>query len=164
MLLACWSSCKPDIKETKFFDLKGYFTRDIGHLKKLNKTVLKTITYNGVTESKNVNINNWGLELDSFIGSDINRPAWKNSYNVTANDDFLLYIAKYPELKMRKMLIKKEKGKVKWILIYNKTKNIIYQTSEKLTYFPDSLYLIEKTQRARLLGTNVYKVRGVISR
>jgi hypothetical protein len=125
---------------------------------------LKTITYNGVTEQKKVQINNWGLELDSFIGSDINRPAWKNSYNVTANDDFLLYIAKYPELKMRKMLIKKEKGKVKWMLIYNKTKNIIYQTTEKLTYFPDSLYMIEKVQRVRLMGTNVYKVQGIISR
>jgi hypothetical protein len=162
------SSCKPDIKETgsalKYFDIKGYFTADTARLNKLNKAVSKTITYNGITEQKKVFINNWGLELAFFTGSDINRPAWKNSYQIITNDDFLIYIARYPELKMREMIIKKEKGKVKWILIYNRTKNIIYQTTEKLSYFPDSLYIISKKQSVRLLGTNVYKVEGVISR
>ena len=168
LLLTCLQSCKPDIKETgsalRYFDIKGYFTADTARLNKLNKPVLKTITYNGVTEQKKVFINNWGLEFAFFTGSDINRPAWKNSYQIITNNDFLIYIAKYPELKMREMIIKKEKGKVKWILIYNRTKNIIYQTTEKLSYFPDSLYIISKKQSVRLMGTNVYKVQGVIGR
>ena len=159
-------ACKPDIKETgaalKYFDIKGYFTADTARLNKLNKNVLKTATNNGVTESKRVKIDNWGRELDLFIGSDINKPAWKDSYTIIANNNFLLYKAKDPDLKMREMLIKKDKQQVKWILIYNRTKNILYQTTEKLSYFPDSLYLIEKVQRVRLIGTNSYKIQGVI--
>ncbi|HEY4323946.1 MAG TPA: hypothetical protein VGN20_08160 [Mucilaginibacter sp.] len=168
LVSTCFLACKSDIKETgatlKYFDIKEYFRGDTARLNHENKPVLKTITYNGQTEQKTVHINNWGLELDSFIGSDINRPAWKNSYYITADSNFLVYRAKYPELKMQEMAIKKEKGKVKWILIYNKTKNIIYQTTQKLSYFPDSLYLIEQEQRVRLMGTNHYKVEGVINR
>jgi hypothetical protein len=162
----CFFACKPDIKETgatlKYFDIKCYFTGDTARLNHQKNPVLKTITYNGQTEQKTVHINNWGLELDSFIGSDINRPAWKNSYDIFVDSSLLVYKAKYPELKMRRMVIKKENGKVKWILIFNKTKNIIYQTTQKLSYFPDSLYIIDQYQKVRLMKANHYKIQGVI--
>lgn len=169
MFAACLPSCKPDIKETgaalKYFDINGYFTKDIARLNKLNKPVLKTVTHNTVSESKTVHINNWELELSLFKDDDINRPAWKNSYTVIDEDSMLIYRAKYPDLKMREMLIKKDKGKIKWILIYNKTpKNILYQTTEKLSYFPDSLYVIDKIQRVRLMGSNFYEIKGAIGR
>ena len=166
MLVSCISGCRPDVKETgaalKYFDLKGYLTKDTARLNKLNKPVFKTVSHNGITESKTVHIDNWGLELDLFIGSDINRPAWKSSYTIAAGDNILLYKAKDPLLKTQEMIIKLDKQKVKWIFIYNHTKNILYQTSEWLSYFPDSLYLIRKVQKVRLMGTNRYRIQGVI--
>ena len=164
-----WSACKRDVKESgaalRYFDINGYFTKDIARLGKLNKPVLKTVTHNTVSESKTVHINNWELELSLFKEADINRPAWKNSYTVIDEDGLVIYRAKYPELKMREMLIKKDKEKIKWILIYNKTpKNILYQTTEKLSYFPDSIYVIDKIQRVRLMGSNFYEIKGVIGR
>jgi hypothetical protein len=168
VLFFCASGCKPDIKETgaalKYFDIKGFFTADAARLNKLNKPVVKTVAHNGVTQSKRVRINNWEHELDLFISSDINRPAWKDSYTTTVSGDFLIYRARYPELKMHQMLIKKVDGKVIWVLIFNHTKNLLYQTTEKLSYFPDSLYTIEKDQQVRLMGRNTYTVQGVISR
>jgi len=169
VLTACLPACRPDVKESggalKYFDINGYFTKDIARLNKLNKPVLKTVTHNTVSESKTVHIDNWELELSLFKDADINRPAWKNSYTVIDEDGMLIYRAKYPELKMREMLIKKDKGKIKWILIYNKTpKNILYQTTEKLSYFPDSLYVIDKMQRVRLMGSNFYEIKGAMSR
>jgi hypothetical protein len=172
MLSFCFPACKPDIKETNYFDIKGYFTADAAKLHRLNPFVQKTVIHNGISESKKVKIDDWGRELDLFIGSDINKPALKNSYTVVDDSNFLIYKAKYPELKMREMIIKKDRGKVKWILIYNKTPPnkflglkipSLYQTTEKLTYFPDSLYLIEKVQKVRLMGFNHYKIQGVIS-
>jgi hypothetical protein len=173
-LAASWSACKQDTEESrgplKYFDIKGYFTGEAARLKKLNKQVLKTVTHNGISETKKVSIDNWDQELNLFTGSDINRPAWKNSYKIIADDSLLVYRAKYPELKMTEMIIKRDKGKVKWILIFNRIKNtlsqtkiVLYQTNEKLSYFPDSLYLIEKTQRVRLMGVNSYRVQGLIS-
>lgn len=162
------TACKPDIKETgaalKYFDLKGYFNNDIIRLTKRNSPVTKTVTHNGITESKQVHINNWSAELDLFVGSDINRPAWKDSYTITSSNNFLIYKAKFPDLKMRQMVIKKENGRVKWILIFNRTQNILYKTTEKLSYFPDSLYIIEKDQKVRLMGFNTYKVQGNIAK
>jgi hypothetical protein len=168
ILLACLPACKPDVKETgatvNYFDLKGYFDAEAVRLSRANKTVLKTVVHNTNTESKKVKITNWARELDLFTGSDINRPAWKNSYRVISSGDILFYKAKYPELKMREMVIKKDKLQVRWVLIFNRNKNILYQTNEKLSYFPDSLYLIEKTQKIRLMGSNEYVIKGIMRR
>ena len=130
----------------------------------MNRAVLKTVTHNGLTESKKVHIGNWNRELDLFIGSDINRPAWKNSYEVSNADNITLYRAKSPELTTREIIIKKENQRVKWILIFTGARNILYQTIGKLTYYPDSLYAISKFQKVRFIGNNSYKVQGVINR
>jgi hypothetical protein len=165
MLVFCLQACKPVVKEKpEYFDIKGYFAADIVKLNRLNPFVQKTVTHNGISETKKTKIDDWGRELDLFIGADINKPALKNSYSVVDDGGFLIYKAKYPELKMRETVIKRENGKVKWILIYNKTKTFLYQTSEKLSYYPDSLYLIEKNQKVRLMGNNHYRIEGVIGK
>ena len=168
LLFNCLSACKPAVKESgaslKYFDLKGYFTKDTARLNKLYNQVDKTVTYNGAAEQKKVKITDWGRELDLFIRSDINKPAWKNSYTVVSNNDFLLYKAKDPDLQTQEMLIKLDKRQVKWMLIYNRDHNLLYTTTEKLTYYPDSLYMISKMQKVRLMGTNFYKIKGVIGR
>jgi len=165
------SSCKPDIKETgaalKYFDLKGYFERDSARLTKLNKPVFKTVVHNGVSQSKKVRITNWGLELSMFKLSDINKPAWRDSYSVVADSDLLIYRAKYPDLVTREIIIKQVKGKVKYIVIYNYSrydKNYyLYMSHEKLSYFPDSLYLIDEMKAVRIIGINRYQVKGVFN-
>ncbi|MDB4926194.1 hypothetical protein [Mucilaginibacter sp.] len=160
-------SCKPDIVQNgttqNYFDIKGYFKADTARLHKLNHLTNKTVTHNGITESKKVNINNWGLELSSFSESDINKPAWRDSYNIQTNGASTIYRAKTFDLKTQLIVINKQADKVKWILIYNRTKNILYQTNEKLSYFPDSLYIIQKYQKVRLLGANTYTIKGTLN-
>ena len=166
LLLSGLQSCKPDIKQTgavlKYFDIAGFFKADTAKLRKLDPQVNKTVTHNGVTENKTVHIGNWGHELNLFIQSDINRPAWKNSYTVQNTDSLVIYQAKYPDLKTVRVVIRKDKDKVKWVLIYNHTKNLLYETREKLSYFPDSAYLIEKWQQVRLMGRNNYRIQGFL--
>jgi len=173
MLVLCASACKPNVKEMNFFDLKGYFTAQAAKLHKLNPSVLKTVTEKGISESKKLKIGDWERELGLFIGSDINVPAFKNSYKIIDEDNLLIYKTNDPKLKVREILIKKEKNKVKWILIYYKTPPTRWmgvkvpsldQTAEKLSYFPDSLYLIEKVQTVRFIGTNIYKIQGLIGK
>jgi len=162
---AIFSSCKPEIKETgaglKYFDLKGYFYADSARLTHQNKPVLKTVIHNGVTQTRKVHIANWGNELSLFISSDINKPAWKDSYTVQTSGDALIYKAKEPGLQTTQIIINRPNNKVKWILIFNHTKNMLYETKEKLTYFPDSMYMIEKTQKVRFMGSNRYDIKGM---
>jgi hypothetical protein len=163
-LISGLQSCKPDIKESranmKYFDLKGFFSSDSSRLSKLNPLVSKTVEHNGVSESKKVHITNWGTELSLFSESDINKPAWKDSYSVTADSNIIIYQAIDTTLRTREIMIKKSGGKVKYVMIYNITKNILFKSVEKLSYFPDSLYLIEKAQTVKLLGINRYVISG----
>jgi len=103
VLLLAINSCKSDSHSAtdtnKFFDIKGYFKADSARLSKLNPLVDKTVVHNGITETQKVHVPNWGTELSLFSESDINKPAWKASYNVQTTDDFLIYKAKDPSLK-----------------------------------------------------------------
>jgi len=174
-------SCKPDTIQNgtaqKYFDIQGYFKADAARLQKLNHLILKTVTHNGITETKKVHINNWQIELGLFIGSDINKPAWKDSYTVQSSDGITIYRAKTFEVKTQVIIINKKDNKVRSVLIYNSTpKNILfrtkekliyfpelYRTKEKLTYFPDSIYIIQKYQKVRLLGANMYTIKGSLN-
>lgn len=167
ILATCLVSCRPDIKadaSQKYFDVKGYFTASAARLAKLNPTVTKMVDHNRVNETKTVKIANWQQELDLFIASDINKPAWRNSYTVTADDSVTIYRSTDKTLKTYQIMIKRDKQKIKWILIFNYTKNILYSNTEQLTYYPDSVYKIDKVQQVRLIGRNVYQVHGVINK
>jgi len=165
LFTAILPACKPDVKETggtlSYFDLQGYFQANSAQLAKLNKPVLKTVVHNGITESKKVHIDSWDRELSLFSEADINKPAWKDSYWIQNTANTLIYKAKYPELETREIIINKVKDKIKSILIIGYTKNLLYETKEKLTYFPDSMYRIEKFQHVKLLGVNRYDIKGV---
>jgi hypothetical protein len=161
-LPALLPACKPEIKNNGGFDLTGYLKKDAARLNKLNRPVNKTVTHNGVTETKTVHIADWNSELGLFIDADINKPAFKNSYQVIAEDSLLVYKAKEKDLKVRELIIKRAGGNIKYILIYNKVENQLYKTTQKLTYFPDSVYRLETVQHVKLLGTNTYIIEGVL--
>ncbi|MDB5009270.1 MAG: hypothetical protein JWQ06_59 [Mucilaginibacter sp.] len=167
LFAGAFSACKPEIKETgdtlKYVDLKAYFKGNSAHLTVLNKPVYKTVTHNGVTESKKVHIDNWERELSLFSESDINKPAWKDSYFIQNTVNTLVYKAKYPELQTREIIINRENDKIKRITIVNHTQNILYETREKLIYIPDSMYNIEKMQHVKLLGSNKYDITGILN-
>jgi hypothetical protein len=87
LLLLIFSNCKEGAPQylgntTPLFDLKGFLDNEIAtHLKDV-KTVKKTVTVNGKTETKEVTIKDWKEELKPFFNSDINRPAWRDKYKV----------------------------------------------------------------------------------
>jgi hypothetical protein len=168
-LLLCVASCKRDSSAAadtiKFFDLKGYFASEAARLTKLDHGVNKTAIYNHQAEEQKVHIANWASELSMFSESDINKPAWRLSYDVQSSQGFISYKAKDPALKTQDIIIKKDGNKIKWILIINHTRSTIFtktlfETIEKLSYFPDSVYQIQKRQYTRLLGINTYNVKG----
>ena len=172
-LISGLQSCKPDIKENrtamKYFDIQGFFKAEALRLAKVNKPIFKTIKHNEVSESKKVLITNWAAELSLFSESDLNKPAWKDSYSIQADSNIIIYMAKEKEheLNTREILIKLVAGKVKYMMIINATdtdkhsiQHLFYRRLEKLSYFPDSLYLIQRLQTVRFLGTNKYDISG----
>jgi len=169
ILILCFASCKRDssasVDTSKFFDLKGYFAAEAARLKKLNPNVDKIATYNYETEEQKVHISNWASELSMFSESDINKPAWRLSYDVESSNGFISYKAKDTTLKTQDIVIKRDGNKIKWIIIGNHTKSTIfgkklYEAWETLSYIPDSAYHIKKKQYTRFLGVKVYNIKG----
>ncbi|RYE23311.1 MAG: hypothetical protein EOP42_23390 [Sphingobacteriaceae bacterium] len=156
------ASCKPDIRqnETSYFNLNTYFGNEVKKLGKGNFKVIKTVSRNGETESKKLKIENWNQELSLFSESDTNKPSWKNSYKTTISGDFTIYKALEPDLKTQEILLKKDHQKIVYVMIFNVINNKLFQTREKLTYYPDSLYVIRRKQHVRFLGTSDYLIEG----
>ncbi len=160
-------SCKPDVHVTeagkRYFDLKQFINADSARLNKSVPMVLKTVQHNGEkSQTRRLIIKNWGEELALFSASDINKPAWRDSYQILQQGDSAVYTALYPELVTRRMVITKKGKDVLKIAVENFTKNLLYQTKEHLVYYPDSLYLIDKEQKVKLIGTNRYQITGKI--
>ncbi len=159
VLVSCSGSGK--VSERRYMDLKGFFESEVSRLGKLKSRINKTVSRNGVSESKENISPDWGAELSLFSGSDINKPAWSNSYIVSDSNGNTLYTATDSKLRTRSILIRKNKnGGITQLSIINKTTNHLYSSSEELLYIPDSLYQIIKKQDVLLLGNNSYKISG----
>lgn len=162
-LILLISSCQgpEQVQEKKYVDLKAFFTDEISRLSKQKITVDKTVSRNGISESKKNIAPDWETELSLFLESDINKPAWSNSYLVDNNNDIISYTSADTKLRTRSIRITKNmKGHIEEVSIVNSTKNPLYASSEELLYIRDSLYQIIKKQDVFLLGNNNYKISG----
>lgn len=151
-------SCNPAQEKAPkqvYKDLKGYFESEVIRLTNKKSLVNKTIQQNGTSESKgNVSID-WKNELSLFIGSDINKPAWKDHYKIIEDSLQLSYLAIDSNLRTKEIHINKDlNGNPNRIYIKNITKNRLYESAEVLIYIPDSIYSIKKEQKVILLGNN----------
>lgn len=146
-----------------YFSLEDFFLNETNRLTKLARSVDKTVSRNGRNEKRHVKIDDWKSELALFIDSDINKPAWQNSYRIDSTDRSVIYTSTDPKLRTQKIIIEKqESGKVTHIAIDNRTGNMLYQTAEQLDYYPDSLYRISKRQQIRFIGNSQYLIIGVL--
>jgi len=165
LCISALASCRPDVHESagskRYFDLKGFINADSARLNRAHITVTKTVSHNNEgTQTKQIAITNWGQELSAFSASDINKPAWRDGYSIKQQGDSVIYTALMPSLNTRRMVVQQTGKSVKKITIENFTKNLLYQTTEHLVYYPDSLYVIDKLQKVKLLGSNRYVVKG----
>lgn len=161
MILASCSRAE-QVTDKRYVDLKGFFREEATRLEKLKSKVSKTVSRNGVSESR-VNMSpNWSTEFSLFTESDINKPAWNDSYMVRNTSNTTSYTALNNKLRTRSIFIKKNKsGSITDLVMVNITKNYLYSASEELRYIPDSMYRIVKKQEVILLGNNSYEISGI---
>lgn len=159
------SSCSEPEKDTelRYTDLKNYFEAEVMRMEHSGRKVDKTVSRNGSAESK-ANISpDWRAELSLFIESDINKPAWRNSYSIKEDSVSVEYKAIGDDLRTRSIrIIKDTDGDIREISIANHTSNKLYSSSEELSYIPDSMYRIFKKQDVIVIGRNEYEIKGLL--
>jgi hypothetical protein len=134
LLISCAE--KPAEKTHKYFDIKSLFSKQIEELVKEKPIFKKEITINAEKEAKDLSEINWTKELDPFLQSDINKPAFMQSYDIEETDSTLRYSLKTDEkLPISSILImnKKEDNQLKSIEIISSDENLLYNWSKTLT-------------------------------
>lgn len=163
-ILLVFYGCNPAAKNQRdtlnYFDLKGYFKKEAIRLTKIKPAFTKIVTVNDASESKMVRIADWTKELSVFSAADINRNAWKGLFNTTNTGDLEIYTSSDEKVPVKEVRITNRNGKVYQIRILIKNTNILYSSSDTLSYYPDSLYQIKKKQHIKLLAEKEYTVTG----
>lgn len=146
--------------DLKYFDIKGYFGKEISRMQRLNPDVDKTVSINGASENKKSKIADWNKELAIFVNADINKTSWKGSFKTVKQNGTDIYTSDSKKIPIKKISVKHHGQQVDKIEIILDNKNILYQSQDTLTYFPDSVYAIKKQQKIKLLNEKKYSIIG----
>lgn len=166
LALSMWSCDDPDsaagtLHTTPYFSLADFFSEEASKLQQSNPEIFKTVAKNGEQEEKRIQVADWRSEFALFIDADINKPAWRNSYQVDSVGSSVTYTSTDPALRTKEIRVDTSPtGAVKHIRITNQASNMLYQTDEQLDYYVDSIYRIEKHQQVRIIGKSHYTITG----
>lgn len=132
-LIACAE--KPIEKTRKYFDIKALFASQIVVLGKEKSIFKKEISINGEKEIKELSAINWEKELDPFLQSDINKPAFLQSYEIVETDSTLRYLLKAGEkqpISSIWMMKKRNSKDITYIEIAASSENLLYSWNKTL--------------------------------
>lgn len=168
-VLSIFFGCNNATKENQnnklgYFDLKSFFHKEETRLQKSNPFVEKTVMVNADGETKKVQIADWTTEFAMFTNADLNRASWKGLFTVQKTSNTEIYTANNDKVPVKKVTINKHLNQISSIQIIVSNVNSLYSSTDTLNYYPDSLYLINKTQHIKLLPSKHYQVIGKILR
>lgn len=163
-LIVLCGSCTlkdPDKEPVKsYFDLNSYFKSEAKRLAKANLPIEKSVMVNAKTEIKKLSINNWEKEFEAFISADINKASWKGSFELKKDSLSETYLTENEKIPVKKVEISYRNDKVYGIKIFITNTNSLYASKDSLSYYPDSLYQINKTQKIKLMEEKKYSITG----
>lgn len=168
-----FAACKNPITDKKvpkaFFDASDFFNAEIKRLDSIKPTVIKTVSVNEKSETKELNNLNYTEELAPFVQSDINKPAWLDEYRIDTlrNEDtvsrylhtHIVYTALKESLKTKKFLVHLDSLKeVIAIDITNSDDNSLAGAQHLLHYDKRSGFSINNKQHLALSNDSQVKV------
>jgi hypothetical protein len=162
-------SCGSKNSEKKFFDVPGYFKKEVDSLSKVDFNFRKIAVYNGDTNKIEVNSKdiNWKKELGIFLESDINKPSYYTHLipiDLTdSNCKRVVYKSDSDKLAIVEVdiiwgFMDRE---VKVLSIKINKNNLISSTQMLAVYVRGSRYFISGVQKIKNLGsTNQFFIEG----
>lgn len=161
LLIGCDNpdSPKPPL-EFGFFDLDNYFLQESE--KVIGYAAEKRVKINGESEKKSVSGAELKEDLKLFGSYDLNRKSWGDKYvkDTLYSEDGNVRELRYssPDLRVRSMTIRFDGDEVSEILVKAEAKNILYSSTQSLTYRPESGYHMEKFQKVISFSRKNYSV------
>lgn len=131
-LLSCE---KTETQQTKtYFDLNGILKQQLATLQKEQPTFQKTVTLNEQKETIETNKINWEKELELFLQSDINKPAFRMSYDSIKVSNMVKYQLKTGEnAPVKELILLYDSNKqLSRVIISTATDNLLYNSAKNL--------------------------------
>ena len=162
LLLLLFPACEAErveseLAEQPFFSLTDYFAGEIDRLADHATPVRKSVMLNGETEEKTFPNLDFSRELTIFQQADINKPAWHEKYRVDsmiAADgrlSGLRYTALDTSLVTRELAVDLDAGgRPAEIQVVKQSGNVLSRGFQRLTYRPETGYIIEATRTSSL--------------
>jgi hypothetical protein len=168
MLMSCNSDSQTE-EIKRYFDLKGLIAKQIERLLTEKPLVVKTIAMADTSETQSIQTIDWTKELEFFTQTDLNKPAYINSYQVDSSSMGVKYVLKENEkLPVKYLSISRvgEEGIVVEALVSND--NYLYQTERHLKLSLNSNqvtdYQIDGFQKIVFGNKKPFKINGKVER
>jgi len=145
-----------------YFNVKAYFDRESRTLNKRKVSVVKIVSVNGSTEKKEIVVQDWTKELSAFSNNDINKTAWQGEFSVTKTESTILYRTKNIKIPVQELKVHTHNDTVDRVQLIIQNKNLLYTSTDTLTYLSGKFYKIKKEQKIWLLKPREYIISGRI--
>lgn len=154
LLTSCIAETKMAAQQEPYFSVKDFIEKEISRYANRQQLIYKEGRVNDRTELDTLQPADsmaWAAQFAQLIQADINKPALHGSYRIgsdTANGKKTTrYEARKEDLTVREFVVEEVESKVTKLFIRVSASNVIYDSDQRLTYIPDSLYVIEAHQK-----------------
>jgi hypothetical protein len=168
MLMSCNSGSQTE-EIKRYFDLKGLIAKQTERLLTEKPLVIKTIAMADTSETQSIQTIDWTKELEFFTQTDLNKPAYVNSYQVDSSAMGVKYVLKENEkLPVKYLNISRvgEEGIAVEALV--STDNYLYETERHLKLSLNSNqvtdYQIDGFQKIVFGNKKPFKINGTVQR
>lgn len=172
LLAIVLSSCSQDPTEVyyeddrNYYDLPSCMRHQVDALNKMGKHVRKKLTKDGQSQVVEKGDVNWQEELELFMESDINRPAWRGSFKTdTVHLDQMLvitYKTDNTEIPVKNVVVTLDKQNKQCLrlTIDRQTDNFLYSSLQKLFFTPGEGYTVKGHLKVMFLFESEYAVES----
>ena len=146
------------------FNMSQFINAQCTLLSKQHMRLEKKVFLNGNSESQTLKVENWQKELSAFSQADIDKPAFYGKYEIDStfrnqNLSFISYRALADKLKIRELDIAFDSlGNPVNINVKTKSRNVLYASSQVLTFETQNGYIVSGIQSIQFLRPDTFKV------
>lgn len=160
LLLSCVSCTQQTSNKsnssTSYFDLASLIKKDIADNTKNRCGEIKTVYVNTTGETKQLDSINWQKELQPLLECDINKPAWRDKFQVdTFKNNFpdmtIQYHSLSDKINVRTLTVQLKDKEIQRITISKKTRSFIFSSEQMIAYIPGKGFSVRGVQRAFMM-------------
>lgn len=147
-----------------YYDLPSFITKQANNLQSKTQWVRKHVTKDGHSHIIERGDIEWMEELDLFIESDINRPAWRGEFKVDTirleREYVITYKTDNKQIPVKNVVvtIDKESNQCLKVTVDRRTKNFLYQSDQSLYFTTGEGYMMKGKLSVSYLFDSEYSI------